>query len=401
MPRIGICKRLDSPQSTLLVVLQVVSAILALLVFVGARQARHRDGVWLWAIAFAIHAISQLLREIAELHWGHQASLPIGHLGGPLAYGLLYIGVRRYLGLVAENMLVLAALLIATGLSFAAISHGSSFISLALTACFTALFQALTTAAFWGAWQRDGGVIRAGAAATFAVSAAADLSRALWIVPAWHIASTLIPANDFWLLIFIALNILQAGCLLFLLNQTLLDELQSMVDYDTLTGLLNRRGLSHLLQRRIRRRKEAGSATLGCLCMDLDHFKSINDTHGHGAGDDVLKGVGKLIQDNSRPGDIPSRQGGEEFGVILEAASENELMALAERMRAAVANAPFPTRAGPISITISIGAALARNAGESLEDLAERADHSLLAAKRGGRNRVVLAAALRCNSRII
>jgi hypothetical protein len=67
----------DTPENTLLVVLQVVSLILALLVFVGARQARHKEGVGLWAIAFAIHAVSQFLREFASLYIGHNASLPI------------------------------------------------------------------------------------------------------------------------------------------------------------------------------------------------------------------------------------------------------------------------------------------------------------------------------------
>jgi diguanylate cyclase (GGDEF)-like protein len=382
----------DTPENTLLVVLQVVSLILALLVFVGARQARHKEGVGLWAIAFAIHALSQFLREFASLYIGHNASLPIGHLGGPLGYAILYIGIRRYLGLVPRTAFAITACLVATVLSLTAVSLGSTFISLALTACVTALFQALTVVAFWEAWQRDGGLIRFGAAATFALSAAASLTRAFLIVPAWHIQSSLIPANVFWLLIFIALNILQAGCLLFLINQTLLDELQSMADYDTLTGLLNRRGLSRRMDRRRARVKHLVTTHIGCLCMDLDHFKSVNDTHGHGAGDDVLKCLGKLIQENSRPGDIPSRQGGEEFGVIVEAGSEDELTILAERIRSAVASTPFPTRVGPISITISIGAALSSRADESMEDLAERADHSLLEAKRAGRNRVVLAA---------
>ena len=382
---------MDTPEDTLLVLLQVVSAILALLMFVGARQSRHRAGVDLWVLAFAIHAVSQSLRQLAAMRWGHNASLPIGHLGGPIGYAVLYIGIRRYLGLVPQTGLTIAAVLVAVVLSITAVSHGMNFISLAWTACVAALFQALTAVAFWRVWRRDGGLIRFGAALIFGLSMAASVIRAVSIVPAWHVQSSLIPANVFWLLVFIALNILQAGCLLFLLNQSLLDELQSVADYDTLTGLLNRRGLSRLLQRRVRRRKELGSSQIGCLCMDLDHFKSVNDTHGHGAGDDVLKCLGKLIQENSRPGDIPSRQGGEEFGVIVEVGTEDELTLLAERIRAAVASAPFPTRAGPISITISIGAALSASADESLEDLGERADLSLLKAKRAGRNRVVLA----------
>jgi len=226
---------------------------------------------------------------------------------------------------------------------------------------------------------------------TFAVSTVTSLARAISIVPDWNIASSLTPANTTWLLVFIALIILQAGSLLFLLNQTLLDELQSMADYDTLTGLLNRGGLSRRMQRQYGRFELARPPRIGLLCMDLDHFKSINDSCGHGAGDDVLQCIGKLIRENSRPGDIPARQGGEEFAVIVEAGSKEELEALGERMRAAVEAASLPTRTGPISVTISIGAALAEGPGESWEHLGERADHALFEAKRAGRNRVVLA----------
>ena len=382
---------MDTPNSTLLVALQVISLILALLMCVAAQQARHRDGVRLWVIAFAIHAVSQILRELVAPHWGHQASLPFGHLGGPLGYGVLYIGIRRYLGLTPRIGFAALAFLLATALSVLAVSQQMNFASLAMTACITALFQALTAATFWEAWRHDGGLARFGAAATFTLSMAASLARAISVAPAWHLESSLVPANTFWLLAFIALNILQAGSLLFLVNQSLLDELQGMADYDTLTGLLNRGGLSRRMKRQYARFEASGSLRMGLICMDLDHFKSVNDSLGHATGDDVLKGVGQCIRENSRPRDIPARQGGEEFDVVAEVGSEAELQALAERLRAAVEQAPFPTRAGPIPITISIGAALCRNAAESLEELAERADHALLEAKRAGRNRVVLA----------
>ncbi|HMB43220.1 MAG TPA: GGDEF domain-containing protein [Luteimonas sp.] len=382
---------MDTPENTLLVVLQVVALILTVLMFVGAQQARGRDGVWLWVVAFAIHAVSQALRQLASLHWGHHATLPIGHLGGPFGYAVLYIGIRRYFGLLPKTGFALLACLLATLLSIAAVAKDMSFASLALTSCVTALFEALTAAVFWSAWKREGGLIRIGATVIFAVSAAASLARAVSVAPAWNLESSLAPTNTFWILVFVALNILQAGCLLFLLNQSLLDELQSMADYDTLTGLLNRRGLSRRMQQRLALLDADDPASVGVLCMDLDHFKSVNDTYGHGAGDDVLRAVGKLIQDNSRPSDTPSRPGGEEFGVVVETDSEVELLALAERMRAAVERAPFPTRAGLVAITVSIGAALAQGDNESLEALGERADHSLLQAKRTGRNRVVFA----------
>ena len=86
---------MDTPVDTLLVVLLVVGSILALLLYVSALQAWHRDGVMWWAAAFAIHPVSQLLRELVGMRWGHDVGLIFGHLGGPAAYGVLYLGLSR------------------------------------------------------------------------------------------------------------------------------------------------------------------------------------------------------------------------------------------------------------------------------------------------------------------
>jgi diguanylate cyclase (GGDEF)-like protein len=379
----------ETPESTLLVVLQVVTLILTLLLLVGARQARGRHGAWLWVLAFALHPATQLLRQFVEAHWGHNASLPFGHVGGSVAYAVLYIGVRQWLGLLPRNGFVFGACVIAALLSITAASQGMGYLSLAFTTCFTALFEAFAAAAFWRSFQRNGGVVRLTAFGVFALSALASLARAYAIVPAWHDEAALLPANTPWLLVFIALCILQAGCLLNLINQSLLDELRNLADFDSLTGLLNRGGLARRM--RHRRAHEDGSPPgMAMLCMDLDHFKDINDTYGHGAGDDVLRGVGRLLHDNARPNDLPSRSGGEEFGLVVDTDSEQALLVFAERLRAAIERSPFPTRAGPIATTTSIGAAWARGNEESLETVWERADHALLEAKRAGRNRVVL-----------
>ena len=380
---------MDTPESTLLVVLQVVTLILTLLLLVGARQARGRMGAWLWVLGFAMHPFSQLLRQWAGSEWGHFAGLPFGHVGGSVAYALVYVGARQWSGLLPRNGFVAGACVLAALLSIGACSLEMGFVSLAMTTCFTALFEALTAATFWEAFRRDRGVVRGVAAAVFAVSALASLLRAHAVVPAWHEASSLLPANALWLLAFIALGVLQAGCLLNLINQSLLDELRNLADFDSLTGLLNRGGLARRMLHR--RAHEDGSAPgLAMLCMDLDHFKNVNDGFGHGAGDDVLRGVGRLLHDNARPNDLPSRTGGEEFGLVVDTHSEQALLGFAERLRAAVAEAPFPTRAGPIPMTISIGAAFARGGEETLETVWERADHALLEAKRGGRNLLVL-----------
>jgi diguanylate cyclase (GGDEF)-like protein len=189
--------------------------------------------------------------------------------------------------------------------------------------------------------------------------------------------------------VFIALCILQAGSLLNLINQSLLDELRSLADFDPLTGLLNRGGLA----RRMRHRRIHDDGTppaMAMLCLDLDHFKMINDTHGHGAGDDVLRAIGRMLQENARMNDLSSRTGGEEFGLVLDVESSARCWCSPKRLRALIQHTPIQTRVGPIAVTTSIGAAYARGNEEALEAVWERADHALLEAKRAGRNRVLL-----------
>jgi diguanylate cyclase (GGDEF)-like protein len=381
----------DTPQNTLLVVLQMVSIVLALLMIVAVQQVRQRRGVALWVAAFGAMALTQFGRELVEVSWGFHLGRSFGHVGGPLGYGLLYIGIRIYLGLVPRVAWSLLAIATAAIFSAAAVYTHQNYVSLATTTCFTALFQVLTASVLWRVWRHEGGVARVGAAATFALSALFSLGRAITVIPEWHPGMDLVGANTLWLLEFIAMMIVQAGCLQSLVNQSLVDELQNMADYDPLTGLLNRGGLARRMLRHGSRMPVPGKQ-LGVLCLDLDHFKAVNDNYGHGAGDDVLKCVGSLLRENCRTRDIPSRQGGEEFGMILEVRSEQELVALGGRLRTLIERIPVPTRVGDIKVTVSIGVAIRNDPMESLDAIRDRADLALLRAKREGRNRVELAA---------
>jgi diguanylate cyclase (GGDEF)-like protein len=378
----------ETPESTLLVVLQVVGLLLTILLLVGVRQARGRAGAMLWALGFAMHPLSQMLRQWVGQEWGHYVGLPFGHVGGTVAFALIYVGTRQWFGLLPRNGLVVAGCVLATVMSVAAVSQGQGYVSLALTNFVDALFLALSALVFLRAYRRDGGPMSVAAAMVFACSALASLLRGYSIMPAWHGAGVT-AVNTQWLLVFIALLILQAGCLLNLVNQSLLQELRSLADFDPLTGLLNRGGLSRRMRHR-RQHDDGSPPALAMLCLDLDHFKRINDTHGHGAGDDVLREVGRLLQENARPHDLCSRTGGEEFGLVLDVESEGALLVFGERLRALIERTPIPTRAGPISVTTSVGAAYARGNEEGLDTVWERADHALMEAKRAGRNRVLL-----------
>ena len=123
--------------------------------------------------------------------------------------------------------------------------------------------------------------------------------------------------------------------------------------------------------------------------LDIDHFKSVNDTYGHLAGDEVLSELCRRARGLLREDEILARYGGEEFAIVLVEANATEARSVAERMRLAVAERPFHTEQAEIPVTISIGVA-ETGASESITvaELLARADEQLYAAKRGGRNRV-------------
>jgi diguanylate cyclase (GGDEF)-like protein len=129
--------------------------------------------------------------------------------------------------------------------------------------------------------------------------------------------------------------------------------------------------------------------TAGVMILDLDHFKGINDTFGHLAGDQVLKRVGKLFQSSFRSYDVAGRFGGEEFLVVLPNCGYVELKQRAEMVRLSMAGLRLEFDGIPCSLTVSIGVTtFDPNLGDSLESLLQRADSALYEAKRYGRNRV-------------
>jgi two-component system cell cycle response regulator len=172
----------------------------------------------------------------------------------------------------------------------------------------------------------------------------------------------------------------------------LVEESQRLATTDGLTGLANRRAFVQQLKREIERAMRMGTAT-AVLLLDLDHFKAINDTHGHGTGDAVLVAVAKTLCEQSRGYDLVGRWGGEEFVVALPATDETSAFVVAERMRAAIAKIHLKTGNGaPLSLSASIGVAQLELGLETIEQLVDRADRAMYSAKVGGRNRVCKAA---------
>ena len=173
--------------------------------------------------------------------------------------------------------------------------------------------------------------------------------------------------------------------------QGLVDALVDLSSRDPLTGAANRRSFEVALSREVDRVARSGEPAL-LLVLDIDHFKAVNDTYGHGAGDVVIKAVVQSLQDTVRPMDLVARIGGEEFAVVLPNCPPAFGEAVAERIRQRVQALSIPVTPGQrVQVTISIGGAFAPQWVRSRTHLwIERADQQLYRAKTGGRNRVCL-----------
>src|SRR5690606_26954863 len=159
---------------------------------------------------------------------------------------------------------------------------------------------------------------------------------------------------------------------------------------DTLTSLLNRRFLPTVLRREIEQQRRSGDG-FALLLLDLDHFKPINDTHGHEAGDRALHHLATVLTQATRGSDYLFRYGGEEFVVVLGSVKQSQALTIAENLRQRVANSPAMLADGTtLPMTVSIGVAM-HDGHPDYEHLLARADAAMYQAKQKGRDCVVLA----------
>jgi len=170
-----------------------------------------------------------------------------------------------------------------------------------------------------------------------------------------------------------------------------LEQAQNEALLDPLTGLKNRRGFERVVKElAVSGQSPFRGAAL--LLADIDHFKEINDKHGHLLGDKILRAIGQTLQSNIKGRDVAGRLGGDEFAILLRQTPGNGARALAEQIRAAVAAGRIRRTDGkdmPGSVTLSVGVAIG-GGGDTLESMLSRADAALYVAKRNGRNQVAV-----------
>ncbi len=174
-----------------------------------------------------------------------------------------------------------------------------------------------------------------------------------------------------------------------LLQLRSLAELRRLATTDPLTGLANRRAFLDRLEAEVARSRRYPQP-LALVMVDVDHFKRVNDVHGHPAGDEVLRRIAGVLRSLARETDLVARYGGEEFALLLPNTDEAGARALAGRIRASVAAAGIPWEDRTLRVTASLGVSALEGEADAPEQLVSRADRALYVAKRTGRNRVVV-----------
>lgn len=217
------------------------------------------------------------------------------------------------------------------------------------------------------------------------------LAMAAWHTSPPELPSTLPPMAGWILLVPMLLSLMVVFTAVLLVNQTIAARLKDMARSDPLTSALTRRAMEETAESEIARSRRH-HLPLSLLLLDLDHFKRINDQHGHPAGDAMLRQFAEVVRQCLRREDVFGRLGGEEFCTLLPNTPLDGACQLAERIRHAVATHGMEAGGRPLSLTVSIGVAGLGEHGNAWHELVQHADAALYRAKDAGRNLVVTAA---------
>lgn len=356
-----------------------------------------RPAVWHWfgyALGGAL-AMGLMTTRVQGPNWGNTVGVGLCVLGSLM---LARRGIERFLQLPPRDGQTLAMLLVAiVGLGWAGPAPAAAPLRAMLSSGLCALLIVAALPRCWRALTTEFSR-RLGAAAALPVLAVL-IVHLLQVLLAWRQPDALrlqaldagsIPART-WVIVLMsaaAFNYL----FLFLVVLRLVNRLNHQARHDPLTGLLNRRAMNHVLDSEWERWR-AQAAPFTIVTVDLDHFKRINDRHGHGAGDEVLRQVSRLLREHLRPVDRLARIGGEELQILLPGYEDGGRgRELAEHLCALLARTPVEIDARKtLAVTASWGVAGPHGGDAEMATVLARADRALYAAKHGGRNRVVLA----------
>jgi len=366
----------------------VTAGTMALAVAMAVVRPDRREGIGLWALALVAHAVTYLL--FMTHGWApNWISMVLANTLLAVAFALLLAAVSQFHGRTPQRLSVLLPIALTAVLLVIFQGHDQMR---RLVISFLLAIQIVLI--LWALWrpvpprQRRGALL---ISAALGIEGVLLLGRGIWYAvhdgPPRIITSNGLGQSLTFLTSFIVVQLATLGFILMTKDRAEAVN-HELANYDMLTGIANRR----LLQQTLRRDAERAMrehAPYAVMMADIDHFKAVNDTHGHLAGDAVLRHIAHLLQARVRGQDMVGRWGGEEFLVLLPATTLEGARQLAEAVRASVCDAPGHYDGIPLPVTISIGiCADILQPGDRPRLLVDAADKALYAAKQGGRNRV-------------
>lgn len=344
----------------------------------------HMAGLKEWAIGVALLALGGVGLTLRGLIW-----LPLTIIGANtlviLGHCLLWVGTARFRGLAppwqATVVITLCAFL---SQSFLYLVIDSIPLRVANMSILIGLTECLTLRSLIQAAPHPATLTTRATAAMIGLNILVNVVRSLFAVGS-DIPIRLSgpdPVQGLFMLASLTLGMGRLLGHLTMVSDRLQEQLNQAAHRDFLTQLYNRRAFKELAEQEVSRAGRHGQE-ISLMMLDLDHFKRVNDTQGHRAGDEALQAMGQLLGETLRQHDLSCRYGGEEFCVLLPQTDVMEAQAVAERIRIAT---PLDVN----GLTVSIGVTQV-SAGESLESAMDRADHALYQAKQNGRNRIEVA----------
>lgn len=375
---------------TIIFMSMLLTFMLSMLLAITRRHHKEVSGPGYWAVGNLVVGLGMVL-VLIQLDTQKLLFLPgVALIGAGLS---LYLnGIQAFIGKMPDHRIpiVLFFLLVVIDVFFVVLQQDLRIAVVLGALVFAGIYLVSARLTF----SRDEGIVGNlfwVASSLFLLMALFMLGRAFAAVKADATVFTsfaIWPINAYTFMLGAVSQFFISSLFVLLLSYRLNQNLESIATIDSLTGILNRRGLedSAFKMQGICKRINLNMAI---LVIDMDHFKKVNDKHGHLFGDDVLKYLTKTIADILRSGDVLGRYGGEEFFVFLPNTNEKDATNLAERIRLGVEKALHTVNQKIIKGTVSIGVADSVRAGYDFKGLVAAADSALYVAKNSGRNRVI------------